>query len=324
MKTDRLTRLIFSVVLMFLLNVGNAQEKTDESKIKAIAEKACKCTEEISVELPRDTVVAKINSCITAEIVAEQTNKQMEDLLGLAKEAIATSPKKDTTVVGEGKRFTIYADKDFDEIQADMFENCPSVKYLMSSNNVKSEFSMSKNKKALKFYQEGQDYSTEGKYEMAIVSFNKAVKADSKFAFAWDNLGISYRRIGNYKEAVRCYEKSLEIDPNGSMPMQNLAVAYEYLRDYDKAGQAYERLIKAYPDNPEGYYGCGRAYYFAENYEKAVNYMFKAYKMYNEAKSPYVNDASKTLDAFYNDLKEKGKLDIFYAAAKKNNIEIQE
>lgn len=193
----------------------------------------------------------------------------------------------------------------------------------MSSNNQLLDYSMSKNKKALAQYEEGVAYEAKEMYDMAIVSYSKAVKIDSKFSFAWDNLGLCYRKRGNYKEAIKCYEKSLELDPKGTMPLQNIAVAYEYLKDYKNSSLTYEKLIALHPDNPEGYFGAGRVFYLNENYEKGVDYMFKAFKLYNETRSPYVSDAQQNLQYYYGDLEKKGKLNIFKDAAKNNKIDIK-
>ncbi len=316
MKTNRLTRLIFSVVLMFLLNVGNAQEKTDESKIKAIAEKACDCTRDISLELSKDSIVNRINLCISSANINQQI---FESLTGqsLEKQIITDN---DTI----SSKNVVNADENFSEIQAYMRYNCKYVKHLMIANNIKTDKSMSKNKKALEYYNEGQGYDNEEKFDMAVVSYNKAVKADPEFVFAWDNMGYSYRRLGNYKEAIKCYKRSLELDPKGHMPLMNIGTAYEKMKDYKNAGESFEKLIETYPQDPEGYFGAGRIFYIAGDYEKGVDYMFKAYKIYAEVQSPYFHDAEQNLAFYYNDLKEKGKQDIFYAAAKKNNIEIQE
>lgn len=312
MKLTHLLKLYCFALLLLLSVTGQAQ---DNSKIKTIADKACDCSKKINTSLKKDKIIEEINSCINAQTLLSQ-------ITAINTEVEASAKSKDTT--GGKKNYTIVMDENFKEIQAYMFDNCPSVKFLMATNDDANGKSLSKNKKALQYYQEGQDYSTQEKYDMAVVSYNKAVKADPKFVFAWDNLGISYRRLNNYKEAIKCYQKSLEIDPEGTMPLQNIAIAYEYLKDYKQASLHYEKVIKAFPDSPEGYYGAGRTFYIDENYEKGVDYMFKAYLMYTAAKSPYVNDAQTVLASYYKDLKEKNKLDIFNQAAKNNNINVKE
>lgn len=324
-----------NVSLTALLAMGSfvyAQDTADadnSTKIKEMADKACDCAEKISVNLTREETVEEINSCITAQITS---NQLMSSLKGLIEEAAKEIETDSTAVVTDtitdeqikNINISINSEENFEEIQAYMFANCPAVKTLMASNNIESKHSMSKNKKALEFYYEGLDYYEKGKYDMAIVSYNKAVKKDPKFAFAWDNLGLSYRQMGNYKEAVKCYKKSLEIDPTGVTPLQNMAVAYTFMEDFKQAGETYEKYIKLYPNDPEGYYGAGRAYYMGGNHEQGVDNMFKAFKIYSETKSPYISDAQQMLAFFYQDLEQKGKLDIFMQAAKNNNINIQD
>jgi tetratricopeptide (TPR) repeat protein len=292
-------------------------EKAHKTKIEKIAGEACDCTEKIDTNIPRDTIVEKINTCIEGSVMADQMLAIDVDNLTGTEEGV------EVDTVSQSVNITINPRKDFDEIQSFLFQNCPNIKRLLASNDVESDKSMSKNPKALKYYDEAQDYETDGEYEKAIELYKKAIKEDKNFAFAWDNIGLCYRKSNNYTEAIKCYEQSLKIDPAGAMPRQNIAIAYEYLKDYKKAAAAYEAVIKHDPKNPEGYYGAGRAFYFDENFEKGVDYMFKAYKMYSEANSPYIEDAQNMLGAMYDDLEKKGKIAIFETAAKNNGVEIR-
>jgi tetratricopeptide (TPR) repeat protein len=312
----------FLFTLLLTCSLSFAQ---DADKIKKIGNEACKCTEKIDVELPKDSIISNINTCIYSQILKEQVDRQVGDIKKLLESAEVKVENGDTTlVVGGNKDNVIVIDENFDEIQAYMFQNCEAVKYLMNVNNNKHNNSLSKNKKALAHYEEGQQYSAREQHDLALVCYNKAVKADPKFAFAWDNLGISHRKLGNFKEAIKCYEKSLALDPKGTVPLQNMAVAYEYLKDYKNAGETYTKFIAVHPNDPEGYYGAGRTFFLSDDYAKGADYMFKAYLLYTEQKSPYINDAMTNLQEQYTFLKEKGKLDIFLEAAKKNNVKINE
>lgn len=319
MKFPAILRLTFALMLMPMLAMAqDTAEADNEAAIKKLSDNACECAREISTFQVKDSIISQINSCISAEIMKDQMTK----LLGNLQKAEEDSAETKSDTVKE-RTIKIYAKQNFEEIQAYMLKNCPSVKTLMSAYDVKGKKSMSTNKKALEYYQEGQDYSAREQYDLAIVSYNKAVKKDPEFAFAWDNLGISYRKRGNFKEAIKCYEKSLEIDPNGAVPLQSMAVAYGLMNDFKKSAEVYDRFIKLHPEDPEGYFGSGRASYLAGDYSKGVDNMFKAYKIYLETESPYVNDAQQVLASFYTDLKEKGKFEIFEEAAKNNGINIQ-
>jgi len=309
-----------SIALVFCANAAAQEKSSSDDHVKKIADKACECTREISIRIPKDSIVQGIKGCIYAAVMEDQmtgADSQMEKML-----ETALAAKKDT-VVGSGETVTITVDKDFDQILHYMHSNCARVKTLMATDNVYRDNSMSKDKKALDFYSQGVDFARHEQYAPAIESYKKAVKADPKFAFAWDNLGLCYRKMGKYKEAISCYEKSSAIDPNGPTPIMNMGVAYTLLKDYKSAASAYEKLILLNPSDPEGYYGAGKSYYLANNYEKGLDNIFKAYRMYNDAKSPYVNDAAQLIEVFYTDLESKGKRDIFETVAKKNNIEIK-
>lgn len=309
---------------VFSINSATAQNKKEQKKelkeIKKLGNLACDCTDKIPSDITKDEIIEQVNQCITSVIISKQMEGTMKDMDELLKKAVASS--KDT-VVGNGKSIVLYADKNFREIQDYMMENCKSTRSLIKSDNLKSDKSVSDKPEAIKYYNEGIKHDEKGKNDKALEAYKKAVSIDPEFAFAWDNLGLCYRRANDYDKAIECYNKSLEIDPYGTTPLQCKAVAYEYKKDYGQAAKTYLKLIEGYPDNPEGYYGAGRAFYFAEDYEKGCDYMFKAYKMYEEVKSPYMTDAEKNLGAFWNDLKEKGKESIFTDAAKANGVEIK-
>ena len=308
----------------FSISLATAQDKKEQKKelkeIKKLGNTACDCTDKIETTISKDEIVEEINKCITGVIISKQMEVTMKDMKELLKKAVASS--KDT-VVGNAESITLYADKNFREIQDYMMKNCPSTKKLMNSEDMLSDKSYSENPEALKYFKDAEGYEERSKYEKAIELYKKAVAIDAQFAFAWDNMGLCYRKANNYDEAIKCYQKSLEVDPYGLMPLQNMAVAYEYKKDYVEAAKTYKRMADKYPDNPEGFFGAGRAFYLSGDYEKGVDYMFKAYKLYKEVKSPYVSDAEKNLGGFWNDLKDKGKENIFTEAAKINGVALE-
>jgi len=80
-------------------------------------------------------------------------------------------------------------------------------------------------------FKEGQKLQEAGNYKDASKSYEKAVKADPKYAEAWSNLGYTYRKRGHFDKAVKAYKKAINLDPN-------LAEAHEYL------GEAYAEMGK--------------------------------------------------------------------------------
>lgn len=309
----------FSIKIMTTIVCWSAFSTTttaqDSDKIKSVAIEACECSYKISVDLDTDAINEEINSCITTSILAAQ----MKNVMGNLEEEIAGATETDST---KNKNIVIYADENFEEIQAYMLKNCPAIAHLLATDNVELNNSMSKNSKAVAFYNEGQTYFQQENYTAALVAFNKAVEKDSKFAFAWDNLGITYRKLGNYKQAIKCYDESLKLDPKGRVPLMSKGVAFVLLNDLKSAIQAYKEFIKRHPEDPEGYYGISRIQLTTEDYDNGLENIFKAYTIYSNTKSAYLTHAEEVLSVYYNHYKNTGKLEKFNKIAAANNINI--
>ena len=167
------------------------------------------------------------------------------------------------------------------------------------------------------------EYLEQGDYKNAILKFKKAIEIDSKFAFAWDNLGVSYRQANQYDKAIKAYKKSLEINPKGRLPLINIAVTYNLNKDYASAIKYYNKFIALYNDDPEGYYGLGLILYTNNKPEEGLDNLIHAYTIYSDQNSPYRADAAKKIGYMYNDLKNQDKLEVFNKVASKYNLKIE-
>lgn len=301
--------------------VGQVKEtKKTEKLLKELSDNGCKCIDSIkTTNRTKDEISKDINRCINAQAGAYQLgSKMMEiDLAGLSKK-----DSKDTVkiVINSNEESKEYKDYYY-EIERYMMINCKSIKRKIASSDLENYFSMSKNPEAKKLYFKGIDQSEKQNYQKAISYFEKALKIDSLFAFAWDNMGLCYRKLDKYDDAIFAYNKSLELDPLGLMPLQNIAVAYKYKKEYQKALSAYETLAELDNKNPEVYYGIGLLYAYSLNdLEKGLDNICKAYSYYIAQKSPYRTDAEKLINMIYADMKKQGKETAFDEILKRNNI----
>jgi len=231
------------------------------------------------------------------------------------------------SMAGIDSNYVLNLDKNSNEYQHYYFEmerwltdSCPSIKKAAASDNKEAKNSTSSDKVAIDLYNRGIKEMDKENFSAALTLFEKAVKQDEVFAFAWDNIGICKRKLGDLDGALEAYLKSLTLDPSGRLPLQNIPVVYEYKKDYDKALEAYKNLSKIYPDDPEAYYGSGRMYEMKNDYEKALDYMCKAYNAYIAINSPYRSDAEKNISIYFKKLKDAGKEAQFYQILKDNHI----
>jgi tetratricopeptide (TPR) repeat protein len=165
----------------------------------------------------------------------------------------------------------------------------PGRAVVCSSNNVEAK----------QFYNIAHTASQEGAVEKAKEYYLKAIKADSQYCDAMDNLARIYRQQGQYQDAIALYQKSLSIEPVNSVALLNLAVVYKNIGDTDHAIEQYIKLKTIDADDPESYYGLGVLYFNLENYDKALENMDVALNIYLKSDSPYTHQAQYIIGASY-------------------------
>ena len=279
--------------------------------LKESALNACKCIGKIKIKnKSSEEISGSVSKCIEKEVDSYSMTLQMMNTLKNLK-------LKDTIYINSSKQH----DQFYFDLESWLRDSCSALSLILGADNKESEYSLSKNKSALKYYKKGQTAMTNEDYPEAIANFSEAVKQDKNFAFAWDNLGISLRKSGKNLEAIEAYNESLAIDPKGQTPLQNLPVVYNILKDYDKALEGYKNLIRIYPNDPEGYYGAGQTYLNGKkDLENALDYFCKAYNLYYKIGSPYRADTENIIGFIHSELKKQDKEEAFKRIIKLNNL----
>lgn len=308
------------ILLLYNYSVFYAQDNVD--KIVTVARQACECISKIDTSLDKAEKGKEIKACITNANLTYQLNTILVETTEKPKDSSKTS-KVDSLILDKNT-FNIVLDEDLEAIEDYLYENCTNMRDIYFSDDKKMKNSLSDKDIALEYYNNGIEAFDNQDYQGAIKNYNKAVEIDSKFAFAWDNLGLSYRYVGEFNKAIECYEKSLKVDPKGRLPMLNIAITYEYLKDYEKAKKAYKKYGRVFKKDPESFYGLGRIYSLEKNYEEGLDNMIQAYILYIEIDSPYKADAENNIAYMYQELKKENKLEIFNKLAKKYKLQVNQ
>jgi tetratricopeptide (TPR) repeat protein len=86
------------------------------------------------------------------------------------------------------------------------------------------------------------------RYHEARKSFDQSIKADRKFADAYNNLGVVFYEEGKYSVAVKQYRRAIALDGNSASFFSNLGAALFSKKEFDPAVQAYEHAMQLDPE----------------------------------------------------------------------------
>lgn len=115
-------------------------------------------------------------------------------------------------------------------------------------------------------YNRGNSLLEEGKYDAAIVEFNKALESNPKSALTYYHRGLAYTHKEMYDQAVSDYTNALALN-TGVLEKRSLldlayyhrGVSYHATGKLDPAIRDYTKAIEINPDLAEAYAKRGKA-----------------------------------------------------------------
>ena len=118
-----------------------------------------------------------------------------------------------------------------------------------------------------------------GKFEDAILCFNRVVQVDRQNFHAFNNLGNAFFELKKYQDALICYDNSIKVNPNFAEAFYNAGNVYKLLERYRDALINYDKALQLRPD----YYNvlCHKGEVLAnlDNYQEAISIFNKAIKI---------------------------------------------
>jgi tetratricopeptide (TPR) repeat protein len=126
----------------------------------------------------------------------------------------------------------------------------------------------------------GSAYLQQQKKTEARESFQRVLQMHAYYPGtlpnAWNNLGILEAREGKIDLAIPYFQRALQIDPEHVIALQNLGSAYRQKKDWPEAKRVLERALELNPDDPEANYSLGMVYAQQNDTDHAYEYLQKA------------------------------------------------
>jgi tetratricopeptide (TPR) repeat protein len=90
-------------------------------------------------------------------------------------------------------------------------------------------------------------YHQLGQRGLAKKSYERALKANRKYADAINNIGTIYYAEKKYRSAIAAYMKALRIEPEAASVWSNLGTAYYARKQFDLMNKAYAKALELDP-----------------------------------------------------------------------------
>lgn len=123
----------------------------------------------------------------------------------------------------------------------------------------------------------GDELVDEGKYEEAIVLYDRALGLEPRMAMAWCGKGVALNGLSRYQEALGAFDEAIAISPGYAKAWYEKGIALHGLGRYEEAIAAYDKALEIYPEYGYlAYYGRANALAAMGRYATAVGWYEKA------------------------------------------------
>ncbi len=116
----------------------------------------------------------------------------------------------------------------------------------------------------------GMAFFEKGDLDRSIEHYKKAIGIDGTYAKAHNNLGNALRRKGLLDEAFQSYKKAVRLDPERALYHYNLGVTCCDIGFYEAAVIELELAADLDPSFAEALYDLGNVYYLRDELPKAL------------------------------------------------------
>ncbi|OUL29960.1 hypothetical protein BV378_04915 [Nostoc sp. RF31YmG] len=109
-----------------------------------------------------------------------------------------------------------------------------------------------------------------GQFEEAIVSYDNALKFKPDFYQVWNNRGLALANLEQYEQEIASYDNALKIEPDDHEAWNNRGIALRNLGQFEEAISSYDKALKIKPDKHIAWNNRGVALYELGQFEEAI------------------------------------------------------
>lgn len=99
---------------------------------------------------------------------------------------------------------------------------------------------------ALELMNKGYSLTELGRYEEALIAYDRAIALDEDNAWAWSRKGRALRSLHRLEEALACYDRSLSLQPSYAAAWNGRGIVLDRMNRLEEALEAFEHATDFY------------------------------------------------------------------------------
>ena len=138
----------------------------------------------------------------------------------------------------------------------------------------------------------GLAHADQGKYDLAILEYNSAIKMKPEDADAYNSRGNAFAAKHESDRAIQDYDTAIRLRPNSPFAYNNRGAVLATKDKFDRAIADFDQAIKLKPDYAGALNSRGFAYQLKGDYAHAIQDFSESIKLTPEAPAAYRNRAN--------------------------------
>ena len=102
---------------------------------------------------------------------------------------------------------------------------------------------------ASSYFEKGEGYNLDGKYQLAIVEFSTAIRLNPGYTSAYWARGWTHDYLNQYEQAIQDFDKAIQLDPYDVLPYISRGFSYYRSNSYHQAIKDFDKAIQLDPND---------------------------------------------------------------------------
>ncbi|MCK5340276.1 MAG: tetratricopeptide repeat protein, partial [Desulfobulbaceae bacterium] len=151
------------------------------------------------------------------------------------------------------------------------FEEPPASPVAVPEKSVREALMASENKEAdaEKYFYLGNEYAKNGRFDLAITEYQKAIALDPENANSYENLAISYAKKGAVNKAIETMDTVIKLRPEDADKRATLGIMLHAKQDFHRAMKEYTTALQLNPTVSGIYYNMAVIFSQQKKYVQA-------------------------------------------------------